>query len=302
MRKVIYTIATAIIFSLAFTSCEEKNGNGNGNGYENGNGIRKLPSRIVLTNPDFPDETGTWTFRYDEQNRMTEFRQEWETDWDTSGIICTIEYDANNKVSKITHTRFRKNPWNDFLNYYYTDVYTFQHIGNQVHITAVGFGYSGRMTLNANGQITRWEWETDMVFTYTNENLTQIKVAQGETVDFSYSNVLNIFRNVASPDWLMLFSDGLVLYFPPSRYMPSKVMVVDGSWEEIVAFTYQTDSNGWVTSSTGTPTGTNFEHYSSRTNNSRFLGETSRFGVRNQASARNNAETWFMTFEYVLAR
>ena len=36
MRKLIYTIATAIIFSLAFTSCEDKNGNRNG--YENGNG------------------------------------------------------------------------------------------------------------------------------------------------------------------------------------------------------------------------------------------------------------------------
>ena len=311
MRKLIYTIATAIIFSLAFTSCEEKNNNGNGNGYGNGyeNGIRKLPIRIVMTATDFPDWIYTWIFRYDEQNRLTEFIVEWESEWGTSSEIYKIEYDANNRVSKIIYF------WSNNES---TLVRTFQYVDNQMYITNTNYWgdtlFIGRMTLNTNGQVTKWEfkieqqkWIIGRTLTYTNGNLTQDKIT-GESewiTDFTYSSALNVFRNVASPDWLFLFDELLFLFFPPSQYMPSKVTTTPANELGDIFITYQTDLNGWVTSSTITITGTDsFEDYSSRTNTSRFFEESSRFGTRAQVSTRDNAETITvnMTFEYILAK
>ena len=311
MRKLIYTIATAVIFSLAFTSCEEKNGNENGNGYENGNGIRKLPSRIVLTDTDYSDDTETWIFRYDDQNRLTEVI--FETVWDEihSRIYKTeIEYDANNRVSKITNF-FSRSTIGGFDDNF-TTVFTFQYLDNHVNVIDEYEHIVARGTFNADGQITKWEFlyyssDTIEFFYYIDRNLTQIKYDWG-AIGFSYSNVLSVFRNVASLDWPLLFpfNSNSFGFFPPSQYMPSKIIAVDGFEESIFTFTYQTDSDGWVTTSTVTFTHS-FESHASRTESAiaparRFSGESNRFGTRAQASAKNNTETWFMTFEYVLAK
>ena len=203
-----------------------------------------------------------------------------------------------------------------------------------------GSGDAMRITLNANGQISRIQSINDdegysyALFAYTDRNLTQIRatyqvrslcvapnqIACGECgwreqigyLNYTYSNVLNIFRYVTSPDWL-LFLLGLS-DFPPSRNMPSKLAIIHAPDDLYVAFTftYQTDYAGWITSNRVV-----FRDYAAAWSeeNSRVSRLAAPFSIafdkpsfksRSKTPVRKSLEPiiweYIMTFEYILAK
>ena len=225
-------LVVALCTTTVFASCNRNDETGVQ--YE----VRKLPSRIVLTFDD--NRTRIWTFEYDSQNRLTKLTNCW------LGTI-RIEYDTNNRILRTTHTTH----WG-------SEVRTFQYVGNNLIIISSEQG-TRRITLNANGQMIRNEWEraedaddeggrTLCEFTYTDGNLTEriLHVSFGGFRRYAYSNVLNVFRNATSPEWLIYFLSPD--FFPPSRYMLSKLIHSFGETAKST-FAHQTDTDGYVTSS-----------------------------------------------------
>jgi len=281
-KQLIYTIA--ILFSFAFISCNddvEQNGNGNGNE----NGVRKLPSRITISHLDYPDYSETWTFKYDNQNRLIEFGID---NW-----TYKIEYDENSRVSRMT---------------YGDGVVSFEHTGNNQIVMTSDYEVI-HLTLDNNGQLIRvedFENEWWLTFTYTNGNLTS-HYAGGQEFSFAYSEgTLNVSRYAVNPDWLLLLFDNFFVFYPPSQYMPSKVISEDGGWIGEFAFTHETDADGFVTSSIVTISWDerdwdNYENYSlNRRSKSNVFGNSQL--LRSQTRASKNSETFIITYEYILAQ
>jgi len=301
-KQFIYTIATAIILSLAFISCNNdeveikiENGYGNGDEAEAEESVRKLPSRIEIRELGASDASEVFTFRYDNQNRMTEFRYDFFGVWTT---IYAIEYYASGRVSRvrITQRDLIEQEQERFL-------LSFEYTGNNIILGADGWGTL--VVLDGDGQMTRissnW-WQAR--FSYTDGNLTQINLG-GSLLNYRYDsgNVLNAFRYVATPNWLPVLLDlfGMApLLFPPSRNAPSSIMA---DWEELV-FTHETDENGYIITKTGV-----FNDWNWNTNTAHFLKNesvpdffASRQSLRSKTRTQASANIFVMTYEYILAQ
>jgi len=309
-KHFIYTIATAIIFSLTLISCNDDVENGNGSGAS----VRKLPSKVTTRSLTYGD-TEVINFNYDSRNRLTEIV--FESDgWSERQVI---EYDANGRISRINSIR----PGN-------VTTLSFEYISNTVIVTSNRDNAGTQiLTLNANGQLTsaEWNWQGSgwrerevATFTYSAGNLMRVLINGFEESDwgssswegvfnYTYSTYLNIFRHATSPDWLVsLFLGDFMgfLLFPPSRNMPSKV----DAWGDEFAFTHDADSDGYVISSLLTITwddnwdewSSNIENYSTRHFSNRENG-VSTFKLRsNRAQASANSERIMITYEYILAQ
>ncbi|MCL2027912.1 MAG: hypothetical protein FWG79_05425 [Bacteroidales bacterium] len=224
MKKLIYTMTAVIAFSLVFISCDKDP--------KEENGIKKLPSKITWT---LDDHTRTeWTFKYNERNQLTEFvetRMAYHDELDTSIWVTKIEYDANNRLSK----------WS--IDGGYSEVNTVQYVGNNQMIITSDWPKTTHITINASGQITKYE---DAEFIYTDGNLTQ-----AYSLNYSYSNVPNVFRNATNPDWLLfLIGEFGSIFSPPSKNMLTKsgIYYDDDYFQEWAFSQYQTDSDGYALS------------------------------------------------------
>ncbi|MCL2027938.1 MAG: hypothetical protein FWG79_05560 [Bacteroidales bacterium] len=222
---------TAVIaFSLVFKSCDKDP--------KEENGVKKLPSKITITWTSDAHTRTEWTFKYDDLNRLTDFIR-------ISGGINTakIEYDANNRLSKITTF----SSWGDR-----SEVSTVQYVGNNQIIITSDWG-TEVITLNANGQMTKLVWiDEDYVndFTYTDGNLMQAYIEE-DYIHYSYSTVLNVFRYATNPDWLLFWIDEFgEIFSPPSKNMLAKSAIYydDDDFQEWAFSQYQTDSDGYVSS------------------------------------------------------
>ena len=248
---------TAMVFSLAFVSCDKDPKEENGITEENG--VKRLVSKIET---DLFYGNQVWTFKYDEQNRLTEWTINSDEDFTD---VYVFEYDANNRVSRVTRSGYEE------------EVYTLQYVGNQIihRFEQQRLGYLDTIywTLNANGQIIKRVDNSEdghAEFTWIDDNLTLCKdvwpCEEGEChffLHFTPSNVLNVFRHTTIPDWFWLI-DEIGLYFPPGKNMASKTTIPDSDDEdyfEELTFIYETDTAGYVTSSEIFYTGTMDDDY-----------------------------------------
>ena len=297
-------MTSAIVFSLAIISCNKEKGK------EEEKDTKKLPSKIVL---NYDDEADIASFKYDNQNRMTEFLIGWEGDYDQFKL--KFEYNANNRLSKVTLDDDG-------------DIFEipFQYVGNNQIIISSYYGET-RLTINANGQIIKeeeeYEYSEDYIgslvrtWTYVDGNVTKInsiwsgyyygeEFYEEKTGNVVSSDVLNIFRNATVPDWFLTWflipDNGHQIYFPGKNMLSKLGGLPYDEW----VYTYQTNSEGYATSCKIIITwGSSKDEYATPARKSL---EKPRFKTlskpRTKAPARKSVETEEIniTYEYILAK
>lgn len=322
MKKILL-ILIVVGFALTFTSCKKENNNETEK-------VKKLPSKMILVYADNPDITRTvWTFKYDNQNRWTELTERWprENESEDQFSLVQFEYDANNRLSKMIYN------WGDP-----PFVITFQYVGNNQIIATDNYETTIYITLNAKGQIIsnksesiregEWTWEgveytesidiINIEYTYSGGNFVQFKqtmiegfrnTSTGESyekeyidfINYAYSNVLDVFRHTTSPAWIKIFQEFGIVFSTPSRNMPSKVTTEGQEFN----FIYETDTDGYVTSSRVFDTYTYFSNSTARVSPfaapiSRFMKNTHLNSPERKSDEKTNE--YIMIFEYVFAK
>jgi YD repeat-containing protein len=235
MKKLLFTTA---IISLLFAGCNKDN-NGDDPNDPSTERVKKLPSRIIVTNFLHID---TINFQYDDQNRLTKITDRWSEN--------TITYNVSG------------NPINVIWRWLPTGIhYTtpLQHRGNQIFTYAyspVG-RYDDTLTIDANGRLEKSSTRT---YIYSsNGNLTNIISFGNDTVKFEYanSNARSIWRHINTPDWFLTYflSDygritDIILSFVPAikiGFMPTqKKPLYNLLHDNLVKYEYGFDSDGYV--------------------------------------------------------
>jgi len=221
---------------LLTTACTENYENGN----ENGNGERLLPSRVLVRAVHY-DIRLEYTFLYDDKNRIEKMIFRWEGDyWDNEGEnYSKITYNLDGTVATI-----RRNDGQFFSTFAYSN-----NVITRIRIQEGGIADTTHLEINNRGQAIR-SWSnsgSEIIWTHdTNGNIVHIEQDYwlgNENLEYS-STVRAIFRNIATPEWVLQFHfRDIFVILPKHGFMPIKYWAENRSWEN--TFTY-TEKNGYV--------------------------------------------------------